>query len=300
MSFHDRPYRSESDYDQMRWLLVDILERTGPPIYATVGNLDWWRCADDDLDAVYRCRLWFEGEQLLAFTWPSVDQVDIVVHPDHPALHEATLTWAEADHHRRALEGSFVPLRAWGFGADEARNNALTALGFRRTGEASVYYAQPITTMPPATTRLPPGYIIRHVRGEEDAEARAAVQRAAFESTFMTAERHARVRGAPTYRPELDIVVVAPDGSFAAFALIWLDESNRLGVFEPLGVAVSQQRRGLGRAIMVEGLRRLAELGVDVACVETGVGEEPARRLYEATGFTELDRNYAWISRSAA
>jgi ribosomal protein S18 acetylase RimI-like enzyme len=137
------------------------------------------------------------------------------------------------------------------------------------------------------------------VRGEEDAEARAAVQRAAFESTFMTADRHARVRATPTYRPELDIIVVAPDGSFAAFALIWLDERNRLGVFEPLGVAVSHQRRGLGRAIMVEGMRRLAGLGARVACVETGVEEEPARRLYEATGFIELDRNHAWISLSA-
>jgi ribosomal protein S18 acetylase RimI-like enzyme len=110
----------------------------------------------------------------------------------------------------------------------------------------------------------------------------------------MTAERHARVRNSPTYRPELDFVVIAPDGEFAAFALVWLDEANRLGVFEPLGVAAAYQRRGLGRAIMAEGLRRLAEAGACAACVETGIGHDPARRLYEAAGFTLLDVNHAW------
>lgn len=293
MPIHDHPYQSEADYDHMRRLLVEILARTGLPVYATIGNLDWSRCAEDDPDAISRTRLWFDDDHLVAFAWLVDGQVEIAVHPDEPALFGATLTWAEADHRPRGAEEPCTPLTVACFSRDEVRRATLLARGYRNTGEASVYYGQPLTVLPEAPP-LPPGYNLRHVRGEQDAEARAAVQRAAFESTFMTAERHACVRAAPTYRPELDIVVVAPDGSFAAFALIWLDQANRLGLFEPVGTAVDHQRCGLGRAFMIEGLRRLAGLGVTQAVVCTGVDEVPARRLYEATGFIELDRCYIW------
>ena len=129
-----------------------------------------------------------------------------------------------------------APWVAWAFTGDVARIAALSARGYRRTERGLVVYGQPVPDPAPQPA-LPDGYTIRAVQGEAEAEQRVAVQRAAFESTWMTAERHARVRHSPTYRPELDIVVVAPDGEFAAFALLWLDEANRLGVFEPLGVA---------------------------------------------------------------
>lgn len=288
-----RAFESEADYDLIRRLLVEIVARTGPPVYATIGNLDWWRVAEDDPRSIYQTQLWFDSGRLVAFAWPIEGQVDIVVHPDYPSLHSVALAWSESYFAAHAAEGAVAPWVAWAFTSDVTRIAALTARGYRRTERGLVVYGQPVPALPPPPV-LPDGYTIRAVQGESEAEERVAVQRAAFESTWMTAERHGRVRHSPTYRPELDIVVVAPDGEFAAFALLWLDEANRLGVFEPLGVAVSYQRLRLGRAIMAEGLRRLAALGAHVACVETGLEHHPARRLYEATGFTLLDTDYAW------
>jgi ribosomal protein S18 acetylase RimI-like enzyme len=141
---------------------------------------------------------------------------------------------------------------------------------------------------------LPTGYAFDHVRGEVDIARRAAVQRAAFESEFMTEAKARAVQASPTYRPELDLVIVAPDGDFAAFAQIWLDETNGVGVFEPLGVSAAHRRRGLGRAIMDEGARRLGELGARTAVVQTGFENSPALAMYQAAGFAELDRDYAW------
>ncbi len=318
---HARPFQSEADYEAMRRLVVDVLAHTGPPVYATIGNLDWWRIADDPR-GVYQARLWFDDpSRLVAFAWPADDQVDIVVHPDFPALHATALAWAE-EHFRPA-----PAFRAWAFTGDAARIAALTARGYRRTEKGLVTYGQ-ATRPSPSPSRgegdrtpspfgrgssaapspnpsqgagdatapsLPPGYTIRPVRGPEESEARAAVQRAAFESEWMTAAHHARVRSSPTYRPELDLVIEAPGGELAGFALLWLDAANRLGVFEPLGVAVAYQRRGLGRALMLAGLRRLHDCGADYALVETGL-ESRARGLYEATGFTLLDTNFAWVS----
>lgn len=296
---HARPFQSEGDYEAMRHLVVDVLAHTGPPVYATIGNLDWWRAAEDDPRGVYNARLWFAGpERLVAFAWPVDDQVDIVVHPDFPALHAAALAWAE-EHFRPA-----PTFRAWAFTGDAARIAALTARGYRRTEKGLVTYGQATRPSPnpsrwagdsAAAPSLPPGYTIRPVRGPEESEARAAVQRLAFESEWMTAAHHARVRSSPTYRPELDLVIEAPGGELAGFALLWLDAANRLGVFEPLGVAVAYQRRGLGRTLMMAGLHRLHDHGADYALVETGL-DSKARSLYEATGFTLLDTNFAWVS----
>ena len=88
---HARPFADESDYDHMRRLLVEALAIAGLPVYATIGDIDWWRSADEDPKAVYMAHLWFDGEQPVAWAWPVDDQVDIVVHPDYPHLHDAAL-----------------------------------------------------------------------------------------------------------------------------------------------------------------------------------------------------------------
>lgn len=292
-AYLSRAYASEADYGLMRRLLVESLARGGLPVYATIGNLDWWRVAEDDPRSIYQTRMWFDGERLAAFAWPIEGQVDILVHPDYPRLHAIALAWSEEHFREISPEGDVTPWVAWAFTHDAARVAALESRGYRRTERGLVLYSQPVPDPAPPPI-LPDGYVIRAVEGAAEVEKRVAVQRAAFESTWMTAERHDRVRNSPTYRPELDIVVVAPDSNFAAFALLWFDEANRIGILEPLGVSVAFQRLGLGRAVIAEGLRRLAALGARVACVETGIEHQPARRLYEAAGFTLLDVDYAW------
>ena len=230
----------------------------------------------------------------VAFAWPVDDQVDIVVHPDYPALHDTALAWAEAEYRGRLGENPDKPMRAWSFAGDAPRSAALTARGYRRADDGLVFYTRPVvaTAEPP---HLPAGYTFNHVRGETDVARRAAVHRAAFDPVWMTEDRMRVAQAMPTYRAELDLVVVAPDASYAAFALMWLDEANHVGVFEPVGVSPEHRRLGLGRATLNEGVRRLGELGARMAFVQTGFNNTVAQALYLASGFTELDRNYAWI-----
>lgn len=294
MTLHNRPYQADTDYNHMRALLIDGLNRAGLPVYATIGDIDWWRSADEDPRAVYNVHLWFDDGRPVAWAWPVDDQVDIVVHADYPALHDAALAWAEEEYRQRQGEIPEKPMRAWSFISDTTRRAALAARGYQRTEDGLVLYTQPVAAAPQPPT-LPPGYRFDHVRGEADIARRVAVQRAAFESEFMTEAIARAVQASPTYQPELDLVIVAPDDTYAAFALIWLDDANHVGVFEPLGVGAGHWRRGLGRALMAEGLRRLAAREARTACVQTGFDNHRARDLYVAAGFVELDRNYVWI-----
>jgi GNAT superfamily N-acetyltransferase len=96
---------------------------------------------------------------------------------------------------------------------------------------------------------------------------------------------YGNVQRAPLYRRDLDLVAVAPDGEIVSFCTAWYDDVTRSGTFEPVGTAPPHQRRGLGRAVMAEGLRRLKRLGATLACVS---GFTPAaNRLYASLGFVE-------------
>jgi ribosomal protein S18 acetylase RimI-like enzyme len=91
----------------------------------------------------------------------------------------------------------------------------------------------------------------------EYAENRASAHANSFNPSKMTPDYYRGFMQAPGYDPDLDTVVVAPDGRFAAFTMGWIDPANRVGTFEPVGTHREFQRRGLGKAALLEGMRRL-------------------------------------------
>ena len=93
-----------------------------------------------------------------------------------------------------------------------------------------------------------------------------------------------------------DLGVFASDGALASFCTIWLDEANRAGVFEPVGSHPDHRRRGLGRAVMWEGLQRLREWGATSAAVDTGY-RAPAVAFYRAVGFELVEAVDHWRIR---
>lgn len=296
-----RPYGAETDYEQMRELLVESFAATGPPDYCSLGDLDWWRYTTGDIpDAAINARLWFTAPGKLAgFAWPGQAQVELLVRSRQRThtLEGDMLTWAEEE--RRGRGGESLTLTAWAFADDLERTALLRDRGYTRTAPALAYdynFRELAASSLPAVD-LPPGYAVRHVRGEVDVEQRVAVHRDAFAPSRMTVAKHRAVMAAPTYRADLDLVIVAPDGTFAAYCLVWYDTANQYGVFEPVGCHSAHRQRGLGKAVMAEGLRRLAALGARTAAVNSLHGAIPANRLYQSVGFRPLDVNYAWEKR---
>jgi GNAT superfamily N-acetyltransferase len=100
------------------------------------------------------------------------------------------------------------------------------------------------------------------------------------------------VQRAPLYRRDLDLVAVAPDGEIAAFCTIWFDDVTRTATFEPVGTVPDHQKRGLGKALMSEGLHRAQRLGADLAFV--GSYSEAAHALYASVGFVDYELDEPW------
>lgn len=107
-------------------------------------------------------------------------------------------------------------------------------------------------------------------------------------------EVEARLRQCSLYDPSLDLAVEAPDGETAGYALFWFDPVTEVGLVEPMRVEDAYQRRGLARAMLTEGLDRMAKLGA--RRLKVGYVTDVARRLYVGAGFrvTATTRSYTW------
>jgi ribosomal protein S18 acetylase RimI-like enzyme len=108
----------------------------------------------------------------------------------------------------------------------------------------------------------------------------------------MTVPIYEGLRQAPGYLPELDLVVVAPDGRFAAFCLCWLDPVNRIGEFEPVGTHPDFRRRGLAQAVQMAGWQRMKAFGAQQVLVMTPSHNEAAIALYTSLNFKIANREY--------
>jgi GNAT superfamily N-acetyltransferase len=117
---------------------------------------------------------------------------------------------------------------------------------------------------------------------------------AAFHRTFHNAREIRTFRTqCPCYRADLDLVAEAPDGSLAATVGFTYVEENRTAIVEPVCTHPDHLRKGLARALMFEGFRRLKALGAVDVTVGTGMWEA-ANRFYESVGFPEVYKGYVW------
>ena len=104
----------------------------------------------------------------------------------------------------------------------------------------------------------------------------------------------ARLRQCSLYDPALDLAVETADGQVAGYSLYWFDPVTEVGLLEPMRVEDAYQRRGLARAMLTEGLDRLAKRGA--RRLKVGYGTEIARALYVGAGFrvTATSTSYRW------
>ncbi len=100
------------------------------------------------------------------------------------------------------------------------------------------------------------------------------------------------IQRCPLYRRDLDLVAVAPNGDLASFCTVWYDDVTRSAYFEPVGTHPLYQRRGLARAVMCEGLRRVKRLGATVAFV--GGYSAEANALYRGVTDGDYDCSERW------
>jgi mycothiol synthase len=138
------------------------------------------------------------------------------------------------------------------------------------------------------TIPLPDGFTVQGVRNSDDGRLRARVTYGAYGSKGdweENAAKYAQFIGSAGYDGERDLFVRSPDGRGASACTIWFDPVNKVGLFEPVGTHPDFQGKGLGKAVMAEGLRRMKAAGMTRAIVGFDPTNAAALALYTSMGF---------------
>jgi ribosomal protein S18 acetylase RimI-like enzyme len=262
--------------------------------YVHRGDLQWWLSYNDDPADEWksRVRLWVDGDQLLGwsllspFAWKAFDVYAAPFLRGTEAEREM-LAWAVDQ-----LSAGDYTQTVWVAEDDDFRVRWLTENGFAPREGYMHLLTRPLADPLPAAP-LPDGFHARSSRGPTDAERRSIASHAAFESSKSIEEytaRTLRFMQSPVYVNEHELFLVTPQEEVAAFCCIWTDDLNKMGYFEPVGVHPNYQRRGLGKNLLLEGLRRLQSEGMTAASVCAESENPAALGLYESAGFQKIKR----------
>jgi len=185
---------------------------------------------------------------------------------------------------RRRRGGTAIETLVWDHDAELLA--AVRSLGYAPSGDHEAEY-ELIHTIggETAAPTLPDGFEMRWLEPGMD-DAYVELHRAAWStvapSTYDRAA-HAAVVSMPQFDRTLVPVVAAPDGTLAAYCIVWFDPVTRTSEIEPLGTRPEYRRLGLARAVSLEAVRRSAERRAESVLV-WGVGDHRTA-LYESAGF---------------
>ncbi len=287
------------DVPQLHELLARWWAADGPRSYVHIGDFSWTLRATPPDDLLRHLRVWIrEDGSLSAFACLDAPAAgELILRPNlrlrsGDSEFDAALDWLEEEH-RIAGSGSLSIVAMAG---DESRAEALRRRRYAPGAGGNVRFWRAIDAAP-VTAPLPDGFVVRGVSTDADFERRAYVETASF-GGGITGETWRSMTGRlPGYRPELDLIVVAPDATGASACTCWYDAVTRCGEFEAVGTAAALRRRGIGKAVIMEGLRRLHQFGATQAVVQTTIGNAPAIALYQSCGFEVVAKDYRWVKR---
>ncbi len=152
---------------------------------------------------------------------------------------------------------------------------------------------------------FPAGYTARPVAGDEEHEKWVEM----FNQSFIdhwnhhptTVEEHTHHLKEQDYRSDINLVAVAEDGTFAAFCFCKIETTanETRGVKEgwigALGSRRGYRKLGLGKGMLLAGMRKLKEVGMETVILGVDA-ENPsgALGLYESVGFYKRSSSVAY------
>jgi GNAT superfamily N-acetyltransferase len=305
MKLTRRNFRDEEDFWRMREFLRqtllcnDLREKSWP-----VMRLDYWRW-----HCIENCK-GCESMEKVSFLWETPDgrlaavlnpeeagQVFLHIHPDYQTevLEQEMISFAEKTLSIKKEGKNAIAI--WADSEVSQRQAVLAGRGYTRGRWVENQWRCELDAAIPQAHPAE-GYIVRSLGPREELPARSWASWRAFHpdeprEAYQGWDWYLNIQRCPLYRRDLDIVAATASDEIASFATFWYDDATRTAYIEPVGTMPEHQRRGLARAVITEGLRRVQWMGAKRAFV--GGYEPAANSLYSSVLSPACDRSEQWI-----
>jgi GNAT superfamily N-acetyltransferase len=300
MTISYRKYKDKEDLIKIKQFLIESVSVTGPKFYCNIGNFEFCslldlpqgkglESIDEALKGIY---LWFDDEKLLGGISPDGGSLEFLINPNIRVPFQQMVDAGEM-----ALKGSiegYEQIEWWVYDEDIEIEEILIKKGYCNSGE---YRPQRVFDHrnPVEIPMLPEGYYIKNISAISDKSSLMYIYKNCLgmpvdEKTLESFTQNA------TYRNELDVAVIAPGDTVAAFCSGTYDEKNKMASFEAVACHSNHRCKGLTKVIMRYALQKARELGAEKSTVQTS---DPKRhlapnKLYESVGFELVGNINFW------
>lgn len=293
-----RAYDNATDFDKVSQFLIDTYH---DPTEPRSGHINWLQTRWEYMHfhplirGVDRSRIGI---------WEVRGEIVGVAHPEHPgsptyfeirpgyeSLKTEMLKYASEhiDREDERHEGVFLM-----DGDEEFAEIAATA------GYSATEGTDPMSTVNadivPDHSPLPEGFVLSSLADDGDPKKVHRLLHRGFNHGNEPPEDGIADRefmqSAPNFDHKLNIVAAAPDGNWVSFGGMWYESTNRYGYVEPVATDPEYRLRGLGKAVVIESIRRCKELGAEVVFVGATLP------IYRSIGFDQVYSSSKWSKSS--
>ncbi|QRN84123.1 GNAT family N-acetyltransferase [Chloroflexota bacterium] len=283
---------SQKEFQEICDLLNETYLQDHRPRNWRLALIENWNMASRFLEPreyfIDRVRLWRDPDDRLAgFVIKGIKLVHPQTRSNDPALLGEILAWV-VEHWASPDRTTSVMAYDW----DTRRQVVLLQNGYepvRVIEEVRIYdlneaYPEPY---------LPEGFRFSSVADERNPQARVALENAIWEAQLDEAWYRGK-SSSPHYFPNLDLLVISPEGQSAAAALVWPYPETGAGEIDPLGTHPDFRRLGLARAIVLHSFKQMQALGLHLAYIASDVENQVVNTLYDSLNPAEVYQGILW------
>lgn len=276
-------YQLDPYWNSWSFALYDIWAQRKLGDQEVFGITDWQQ----------NIRLWEDQQAGLlgAAVFRDPDLVKMITFPEHQNLLIPMLDWVEARCRQKAIPDQQLKIETSEH--NPFLEKLLVSQGYEKDPGYNIYREKDLTARQNELVILPPGFTIRQIDSANDLEKFHRGTGLVFNFPDNP-DVYQILRQAPSFLPELDLIVLSPEGEIASFGSIWFDQMLSLAEFEPVGTIPEFRKLGLGSALIAETCNRLRTLGCRKVTVMSWSESVGANRLYERAGFLPKTKKNYW------
>ena len=209
-----------------------------------------------------RFGLWEDGEKLVGIACYEMDlgECFLSVSEGYEHLLPEMLEYSERE--LSAISDGKRILSVWITDKEEEKSQLLHRRGYRRV------YSEPVTIFPYdkdfVEVDLPEGYSLISLENENDlAKIHECLWKGFDHGPDPDDDHEGRLfmQSGPNFRKDLTTIIKAPNGKYACYAGMWLNEQNGYAYLEPLATVPEHRGKGLARMALTEAMKKTKELG---------------------------------------